>query len=349
MEIVHEKNDLERYMREAVKVSNESPVLLDRFLNDAIEIDIDAVSDGKTVVVAGIMQHIEQAGVHSGDSACSLPPYSLSNKIQKKLIAQTKLMAKALNVIGLMNVQFAIQNEDIYVLEVNPRASRTIPFVSKAIGRPLAKIAAKVMAGKTLKSLKFVKEIEPRFFSVKEAVFPFIKFPGVDTILGPEMKSTGEVMGVGKTFAEAFIKSQLGASTFLPKKGKAFLSVRKEEHHNVIDIAKSLKDLGFTLVATKGTANILKKNKLKVISVNKVAEGRPHIVDMIKNDEIDFIVNITEDKRAIADSYEIRRNALQNKVTYFTTIFGARAACKAMNFSNKLRVSSLQNLHKISS
>ena len=349
MEIVHEKNDLERYMREAVKVSNESPVLLDRFLNDAIEIDIDAVSDGKTVVVAGIMQHIEQAGVHSGDSACSLPPYSLSNKIQKKLIAQTKLMAKALNVIGLMNVQFAIQNEDIYVLEVNPRASRTIPFVSKAIGRPLAKIAAKVMAGKTLKSLKFVKEIEPRFFSVKEAVFPFIKFPGVDTILGPEMKSTGEVMGVGKTFAEAFIKSQLGASTFLPKKGKAFLSVRKEEHHNVIDIAKSPKDLGFTLVATKGTANILKKNKLKVISVNKVAEGRPHIVDMIKNDEIDFIVNITEDKRAIADSYEIRRNALQNKVTYFTTIFGARAACKAMNFSNKLRVSSLQNLHKISS
>ena len=349
MEIVHEKSDLERYMREAVKVSNESPVLLDRFLNDAIEIDIDAVSDGKVVIVAGIMEHIEQAGVHSGDSACSLPPHSLSKKIQKKLITQTKQMAKALNVIGLMNVQFAIQNEEIYVLEVNPRASRTVPFVSKAIGRPLAKIAAKVMAGKTLKSLKFVKEIEPRFFSVKEAVFPFIKFPGVDTILGPEMKSTGEVMGVGKTFAEAFIKSQLGASTFLPKKGKAFLSVRKEDHHNVIDIAKSLKDLGFTLVATKGTANTLKKNKLKVISVNKVAEGRPHIVDMIKNDEIDFIVNITEDKRAIADSYEIRRNALQNKVTYFTTIFGARAACKAMNFSNKLRVSSLQSLHKISS
>ncbi len=349
MEIVHEKNDLERYMREAVKVSNESPVLLDRFLNDAIEIDIDAVSDGKTVVVAGIMEHIEQAGVHSGDSACSLPPHSLSKKIQKKLILQTKLMAKALNVIGLMNVQFAIQNDDIYVLEVNPRASRTVPFVSKAIGRPLAKIAAKVMAGKTLKSLKFSKEIEPRFFSVKEAVFPFIKFPGVDTILGPEMKSTGEVMGVGKTFAEAYIKSQLGASTSLPKKGKAFLSVRKEDHYNVIDIAKSLKDLGFNLVATKGTASVLKKNKLKVIAVNKVAEGRPHIVDMIKNDEIDFIVNITEDKRAIADSYEIRRNALQNKVTYFTTIFGARAACKAMNFSNKLRVSSLQSLHKISS
>jgi carbamoyl-phosphate synthase large subunit len=349
MEIVHEKNDLERYMREAVKVSNESPVLLDRFLNDAIEIDIDAISDGKVVVVAGIMEHIEQAGVHSGDSACSLPPYSLSKKIQKKLITQTKLMAKALNVIGLMNVQFAIQHEEIYVLEVNPRASRTVPFVSKAIGIPLAKIAAKVMSGKTLKSLNFTKEIEPKFFSVKEAVFPFIKFPGVDTILGPEMKSTGEVMGIGKTFVEAYIKSQLGASTSLPKSGKAFISVRKEDHKNVIDIAKSLHNLGFKLVATKGTAEILKENKMDVISVNKVAEGRPHIVDMIKNDEIDFIVNVTEDKKAIADSYEIRRNALQNKVTYYTTLFGARAACKAMNYSNELNVSALQSLHKISS
>jgi len=349
MEIVHEKNDLERYMREAVKVSNESPVLLDRFLNDAIEIDIDAISDGKVVVVAGIMEHIEQAGVHSGDSACSLPPYSLSKKIQKKLIAQTKLMAKALNVIGLMNVQFAIQHEEIYVLEVNPRASRTVPFVSKAIGIPLAKIAAKVMSGKTLKSLNFTKEPEPKFFSVKEAVFPFIKFPGVDTILGPEMKSTGEVMGVGKTFVEAYIKSQLGASTSLPKSGKAFISVRKEDHKNVVDIAKSLNKLGFKLVATKGTAEILKENKMDVIPVNKVAEGRPHIVDMIKNDEIDFIVNVTEDKKAIADSYEIRRNALQNKVTYYTTLFGARAACKAMNYSNELSVSSLQSLHKISS
>ena len=349
MEIVHEKKDLERYMREAVKVSNESPVLLDRFLNDAIEIDIDAISDGKIVVVAGIMEHIEQAGVHSGDSACSLPPYSISKKMQKKLIVQTKLMAKALNVIGLMNVQFAIQNEDIYVLEVNPRASRTVPFVSKAIGRPLAKIAAKVMAGKTLKALNLAKEIEPNFFSVKEAVFPFIKFPGVDTILGPEMKSTGEVMGIGKTFVEAYIKSQLGASTSLPKSGKAFISVRKEDHKNVIDIAKSLNNLGFKLVATKGTAAILKQNNLDVISVNKVAEGRPHIVDMIKNGEIDFIVNITENKKAIADSYEIRRNALQNKVTYYTTLFGARAACKAMNYSKELSVSSLQSLHKISS
>jgi len=349
MEIVHEKKDLERYMREAVKVSNESPVLLDRFLNDAIEIDIDAISDGKIVVVAGIMEHIEQAGVHSGDSACSLPPYSISKMMQKKLIVQTKLMAKALNVIGLMNVQFAIQNEDIYVLEVNPRASRTVPFVSKAIGRPLAKIAAKVMAGKTLKALNLAKEIEPNFFSVKEAVLPFIKYPGVDTILGPEMKSTGEVMGIGKTFVEAYIKSQLGASTSLPKSGKAFISVRKEDHKNVIDIAKSLNNLGFKLVATKGTAAILKQNNLDVISVNKVAEGRPHIVDMIKNGEIDFIVNITENKKAIADSYEIRRNALQNKVTYYTTLFGARAACKAMNYSKELSVSSLQSLHKISS
>ena len=349
MEIVHEKNDLERYMREAVKVSNESPVLLDRFLNNAIEVDIDAISDGKVVVVAAIMEHIEQAGVHSGDSACSLPPYSLSKKIQKKIITQTKLMAKALNVIGLMNVQFAVQNEEIFVLEVNPRASRTVPFVSKAIGRPLAKIAAKVMAGKTLASLNLTKEIEPKFFSVKEAVFPFIKFPGVDTILGPEMKSTGEVMGVGKTFVEAYIKAQLGASTTLPKSGKAFISVRKEDHQSVIDIAKSLDDLGFKLVATKGTAKVLKENNMDVISVNKVAEGRPHIVDMIKNDEIDFIVNITEDKKAIADSYEIRRNALQNKITYYTTFFGARAACKAMNFSKELGVTSLQNLHKISS
>ena len=349
MEIVHEKNDLERYMREAVKVSNESPVLLDRFLNNAIEVDIDAISDGKVVVVAGIMEHIEQAGVHSGDSACSLPPYSLSKKIQKKIITQTKLMAKALNVIGLMNVQFAVQNEEIFVLEVNPRASRTVPFVSKAIGRPLAKIAAKVMAGKTLASLNLTKEIEPKFFSVKEAVFPFIKFPGVDTILGPEMKSTGEVMGVGKTFVEAYIKAQLGASTTLPKSGKAFISVRKEDHQSVIDIAKSLDDLGFKLVATKGTAKVLKENNMDVISVNKVAEGRPHIVDMIKNGEIDFIVNITENKKAIADSYEIRRNALQNKVTYYTTLFGARAACKAMNYSKELSVSSLQSLHKISS
>jgi len=349
MEIVHEQSDLERYMREAVKVSNDSPVLLDRFLNDALEIDVDAISDGKDIVIGGIMEHIEQAGVHSGDSACSLPPYSLSKKIQDSIAEQTKKMARALNVVGLMNVQFAVQGDNIFVLEVNPRASRTVPFVSKAIGRPLAKIAANCMAGQTLAQQNMLKQITPPFFSVKEAVFPFIKFPGVDPILGPEMKSTGEVMGVGKTFAEAFIKSQLGSSVTLPKGGKAFLSVRKEDHAKILDIAQSLTRLGFNLVATKGTARAIQEHGLNVEPVNKVAEGRPHIVDMIKNDEIDFIVNITEDKRAIADSYEIRRNALQNKVTYYTTIAGARAACMGMSYEEELDVTSLQSLHKISS
>ena len=347
MEIVHERSDLERYMREAVKVSNDSPVLLDRFLNDAIEVDVDALSDGKNIVIGGIMEHIEQAGVHSGDSACSLPPFSLDNKIQDRIIEQTKKLAKALNVVGLMNIQFAIQDKTIYVLEVNPRASRTVPFVSKAIGKPLAKIAANCMAGISLASQKFTHEIKPSFYSVKEAVFPFIKFPGVDTILGPEMKSTGEVMGVGPTFAEAFIKSQLAASMNLPKSGKAFLSVRREDHYECIDIAKSLSALGFELVATKGTARAIKEHGLKVESVNKVAEGRPHIVDMIKNDEIDFIVNITEDKKAIADSYEIRRNALQNKVTYYTTLAGARAACIGMSYADEFHVMPLQSLHNL--
>ena len=346
MEIVHEQEDLERYMREAVKVSHDSPVLLDRFLNDAIEVDIDAISDGESVVIGGIMEHIEQAGVHSGDSACSLPPYSIDEKKQMELIAQTKKMALKLNVIGLMNVQFALQGDDIYVLEVNPRASRTVPFVSKAIGKPLAKIAARCMAGETLASQKFTTEVKPKFFSVKEAVFPFIKFPGVDVILGPEMKSTGEVMGVGSSFAEAFIKSQMGASMILPTKGTAFISVRKEDHQKIVEVAHSLKMLGFSLVATRGTADVLTQNNLEVQYVNKVAEGRPHIVDMIKNDEIDFIVNITEDKQAIKDSYEIRRNALQNKVTYFTTFAGAKAACVGMNYPDEITVSSLQNLHK---
>tara|TARA_B110000444_G_scaffold68572_1_gene64450 strand:- start:512 stop:2998 length:2487 start_codon:yes stop_codon:yes gene_type:complete len=346
MEIVHEQEDLERYMREAVKVSHDSPVLLDRFLNDAIEVDIDAISDGESVVIGGIMEHIEQAGVHSGDSACSLPPYSIDEKKQMELIAQTKKMALKLNVIGLMNVQFALQGDDIYVLEVNPRASRTVPFVSKAIGKPLAKIAARCMAGETLVSQKLTTEVKPQFFSVKEAVFPFIKFPGVDVILGPEMKSTGEVMGVGSSFAEAFIKSQMGASMILPTKGTAFISVRKEDHKKIVEVAHSLKMLGFSLVATRGTADVLTQNNLEVQYVNKVAEGRPHIVDMIKNDEIDFIVNITEDKQAIKDSYEIRRNALQNKVTYFTTFAGAKAACVGMNYPDEITVSSLQNLHK---
>jgi len=350
MEIVHEQSQLERYMREAVKVSNESPVLLDRFLNDAIEVDVDALSDGEDVLIGGIMQHVEQAGVHSGDSACSLPPYSLSDSLQDELRKQTVQMAKALGVKGLMNVQFAVQNteqgEVVYVLEVNPRASRTVPFVSKACGLQLAKIAARCMAGQSLKSQGVTKEVVPPYYSVKEAVFPFIKFPGVDTILGPEMKSTGEVMGVGTTFAEAFVKSQLGASVKMPTGGKAFISVRNEDHAKVIDIAKDLVKLGFTLVATKGTARALSQQGLDVSPVNKVAEGRPHIVDMIKNDEISLIVNVTEDKKAITDSYEIRRSALQNKVTYYTTLAGARAACIGMAQSKDMNVYSVQDLHK---
>ena len=346
MEIVHEKSQLERYMREAVKVSNDSPVLLDRFLNDALEIDVDAICDGEDVLIGGIMQHIEQAGVHSGDSACSLPPYSLSAALQDELRTQTVQMAKALGVKGLMNVQFAIQGATVYVLEVNPRASRTVPFVSKACGLQLAKIAARCMAGQTLKLQGVTAEVIPPYYSVKEAVFPFIKFPGVDTILGPEMKSTGEVMGVGSTFAEAFVKSQLGASVKLPQGGKAFISVRNEDHLNVLDIAQDLAKLGFELVATKGTARVLVENGLTVKPVNKVAEGRPHIVDMIKNNEIDFIVNVTEDKKAVADSYEIRHSALQNKVTYYTTIAGAKAACIGMAHMQELQVESIQDLHK---
>jgi carbamoyl-phosphate synthase large subunit len=346
MEIVHEQSQLERYMREAVKVSNDSPVLLDRFLNDAIEIDVDAICDGEDVLIGGIMQHVEQAGVHSGDSACSLPPYSLSKALQDVLRLQTVQMAKALGVKGLMNVQFAIQGDDVYVLEVNPRASRTVPFVSKACGLQLAKIAARCMAGQSLKSQGVTKEVIPPYFSVKEAVFPFIKFPGVDTILGPEMKSTGEVMGLGATFAEAFVKSQLGASAKLPKGGRAFISVRNEDHQKVVDIAQDLAKLGFTLVATKGTARALIESGLTVTPVNKVAEGRPHVVDMIKNNEISFIVNVTEDKKAVADSYEIRRSALQNKVTYYTTLAGAKAACIGMAHMQELNVESIQDLHK---
>jgi carbamoyl-phosphate synthase large subunit len=346
MEIVQEQSQLERYMREAVKVSNDSPVLLDRFLNDALEIDVDAICDGEHVLIGGIMQHVEQAGVHSGDSACSLPPYSLSQELQDELRLQTVMMAKALGVKGLMNVQFAIQGKTVYVLEVNPRASRTVPFVSKACGLQLAKIAARCMAGQSLQSQGVTKEIVPPYFSVKEAVFPFIKFPGVDTILGPEMKSTGEVMGVGATFAEAFVKSQLGASIKLPQTGKAFISVRNEDHQNVVDIAQDLQKLGFELVATKGTARALTQNGLTVKAVNKVAEGRPHVVDMIKNHEIDFIVNVTEDKKAVADSYEIRHSALQNKVTYYTTLAGAKAACMGMAYMQELQVESIQDLHK---
>ena len=355
MEIIHVESDLERYMREAVKVSNDSPVLLDRFLNDAIEVDVDAVSDGTDVVIGGIMEHIEQAGVHSGDSACSLPPFSLPASLQDVLREQTAAMAKALNVVGLMNVQFAIKKEQgqdvVYVLEVNPRASRTVPYVSKAIAAPLAKIAARAMAGRSLKAQGFTKEITPPYFSVKEAVFPFIKFPGVDVILGPEMKSTGEVMGVGMTFAEAFVKSQLAAGVKLPvtgpNAGKAFISVRNADKPKIEEIARVLIDLGFSLVATKGTAAHLAKVGIPAEPVNKVLEGRPHIVDMVKNRDITLIVNtVEEDKRSVRDSWSIRNAALQGRITYYTTVSGAKAACVGMQHLSELSVYSLQALHQ---
>ncbi|MCX7183724.1 MAG: ATP-grasp domain-containing protein, partial [Nitrosospira sp.] len=346
MEIVHEQRDLERYMREAVKVSNDSPVLLDRFLNDAIEVDVDAICDGEAVLIGGIMEHIEQAGVHSGDSACSLPPFSLSPALQDELRRQTEAMAHALKVVGLMNVQFAIQGDTVYVLEVNPRASRTVPFVSKATGLQLAKISARCMAGVTLARQGVTREVIPPYYSVKEAVFPFIKFPGVDTILGPEMKSTGEVMGVGKTFAEAFVKSQLAAGIKLPTAGKVFISVRQSDKPRVVEIAHNLAKLGFALYATRGTATVLTAAGLVVTPVNKVKEGRPHIVDMIKNGEINFIVNTVEDKRsAIQDSYSIRNAVLQARVTYYTTLAGARAACIGMANMQELQAYSLQGLH----
>jgi carbamoyl-phosphate synthase large subunit len=345
MEIVHQQSDLERYMREAVKVSNDSPVLLDRFLNDATEVDVDAICDGTDVLIGGLMEHIEEAGVHSGDSACSLPPYSLSPEIQDEMRRQTVLMAKALKVVGLMNVQFAIQGETVFVLEVNPRASRTVPFVSKASGLQLAKIAARCMAGRTLKEQGVTREVIPPYYSVKEAVFPFIKFPGVDTILGPEMKSTGEVMGVGATFAEAFVKSQLATGVKLPSSGRAFISVRGSDKDKVMDIARVLAELGFNLVATRGTAAALSAAGLAVTPVNKVHEGRPHIVDMIKNGDINLIVNTVEDKRGVHDSYAMRNAALQNKITYYTTLAGARAACAGIQHMQELQVYDLQGLH----
>ncbi len=346
MEIVHEQAHLERYMREAIKVSNDSPVLLDRFLNDATEVDVDAVSDGKDVIIGGVMEHIEQAGVHSGDSACSLPPFSLPHELQDELRRQTVAMARALKVVGLMNVQFAIQNGVVFVLEVNPRASRTVPFVSKATGLQLAKIAARCMAGKTLAEQGVTAEVVPPYYSVKEAVFPFLKFPGADTILGPEMKSTGEVMGFGKTFAEAFVKSQMASGENLPSSGKVFLSVRDSDKAPLIDIARSLHALGFILYATRGTAAAVSVAGLPVTPINKVAEGRPHIVDMIKNREIVMIVNTVEDRRAaIRDSYAIRRAALQQRVSLFTTLGGARAACTGIEQVKELRAYSVQELH----
>jgi carbamoyl-phosphate synthase large subunit len=347
MEIVYGEDDLRQYMKEAVKVSNDSPVLLDRFLNDAIEVDVDALCDGREVVIGGIMEHIEQAGVHSGDSACSLPPYSLSAELQHELRRQTVAMAKGLDVVGLMNVQFAIQNGTVFVLEVNPRASRTVPYVSKATGRPLAKIAARCMVGRTLAEQGVAGEIVPPYFSVKEAVFPFIKFPGVDTILGPEMKSTGEVMGVGDTFAEAFLKSQLAAGVRLPAGGRVFISLKNSDKSRAIEVATILVGLGFTLVATRGTAAALAAAGVPVTPVNKVAEGRPHIVDMIKNDEIAMVINTVEEKRsAIQDSYAIRREALTDQIPTFTTLAGARAAAIGLSGMRELVPYSMQALHQ---
>ncbi|KXS32597.1 MAG: Carbamoyl-phosphate synthase, large subunit [Candidatus Gallionella acididurans] len=350
MEIIHAQADLERYMRDAQEMSitypERMPILLDRFLDDAIEVDVDAVSDGRDVIIGGIMEHVEQAGVHSGDSACSLPPFSLSQALQDELRRQTVAMAKALNVVGLMNVQFAIQGETVYVLEVNPRASRTVPFVSKATGVPLAKIAARCMAGQSLPQQGITREVIPPYYSVKEAVFPFIKFPGVDTILGPEMKSTGEVMGVGDTFAEAFVKSQLAASVKLPKDGKVFISVREADKSGVVEIARSLVQLGFTLRATRGTAAVISAAGVAVEVVNKVAEGRPHIVDMIKNGEVSLIINTVDSKPSVMrDSYSIRHVALQGRITYYTTLAGARAACVGMQHLTALGVYDLQSQH----
>ena len=345
MEIVYKQEELRQYMKTAVQVSDDSPVLLDFFLPNAIEMDVDAISDGDHVVIGAIMQHIEQAGIHSGDSACSLPPYSLSESVQNQMRDICKKMAQELGVRGLMNVQLALQDDKIYVIEVNPRASRTIPFVSKCIGTSLAKIAARCMVGQSLADQGFTKEIIPPYFSVKEAVFPFNKFPGIDPILGPEMKSTGEVMGAGQTFAEAYGKAQLGASDEIPVSGSAFLSVRERDKHSVAELAKKLLDLDFRLVATKGTAAIIQQAGLEVELVNKVKEGRPHIVDMIKSDKINLIVNTTEGRQAISDSSTIRSSAEQHRVYYTTTMAGGNAVCEALEFGGDIQVRSLQELH----
>jgi len=346
MEVVFNEDDLRQYMVDAMKVSNDSPVLLDRFLDLAIEVDVDAVSDGTDVLIGGIMEHIEQAGVHSGDSGCSLPPNGLSQEIQDDLRAQTRKLAKALNVIGLMNIQFAIQSGVIYILEVNPRASRTVPFVSKATGIPLAKVAARVMTGKTLAMQGRTVERIPRYFSVKEAVFPFIKFPEADPILGPEMKSTGEVMGTGNTFGEAYAKAQAASGVILPTRGLCFISVRDRDKPNAVILAQMLIARGFEIAATGGTAAVLEQAGVTCRRVNKVREGRPHVVDMIKNDEVALIVNTTEGKQAVRESRSIRREAVARRVTYYTTVAAARATCDALDHLGDIEVNRLQDLHK---
>jgi len=345
MEIVYSEDELREYVRQAVKVSNESPVLLDRFLDLAVEVDVDALADGREVLIGGIMEHIEQAGVHSGDSGCSLPPFSLSAELQAELAAQVRKLAKSLKVIGLMNTQFAIQNGVVYVLEVNPRASRTVPFVSKAVGQPLAKIAAKAMAGIDFGQQAVTQPSVPPYFSVKEAVFPFIKFPEADPILGPEMKSTGEVMGTGRTFGEAYAKAQLGSNVVLPRRGVAFISVRDRDKAAAVNLASALRQRGFEIVATGGTALSLAEGGVPCSRINKVREGRPHIVDMIKNQEISLIVNTTEGKQAIKESHSIRAEAVRNKVTYYTTLAAAKATCDALDHIDDLAVNRLQDLH----
>ncbi|WP_022949934.1 carbamoyl-phosphate synthase large subunit [Methylohalobius crimeensis] len=346
MEIVLNEDDLRRYMVEAVSVSNQSPVLLDRFLDDAVEVDVDAVSDGKKVWVGGVMEHIEQAGIHSGDSACSVPPYELSGALQERLKEQVRCLAQALGVVGLMNTQFAIKEEDIYILEVNPRASRTVPYVSKAVGFPLAKIAARCMVGQSLAEQGIERERVPHYYAVKEAVFPFIKFSKVDPLLGPEMKSTGEVMGVGETFGEAYAKAQQAAGTCLVRSGRVLMSVRDRDKAQLVALARSLMERGFELVATRGTAHALQAAGIACEVVNKVGQGRPHIVDLIKNDEVGLIINTTEGKKAIADSFLIRREALQHGITYTTTLAGAHATCLALSALHTGQVYCLQDLHR---
>ncbi|WP_223670615.1 carbamoyl-phosphate synthase large subunit [Kangiella shandongensis] len=348
MEIVYNEEELRRYMNDAVSVSNESPVLLDRFLDDAIEVDVDAIFDGEQILIGGVMEHIEQAGVHSGDSACSIPPFSLSKEVQDEMRHQMLKMAKELQVRGLMNTQFAIQGDKIFILEVNPRASRTVPFVSKATSTPLAKVAASVMAGKTLKEIGYTQEVIPTYFSVKEPVFPFNKFPGSDPILGPEMKSTGEAMGVGKTFGDAFYKAKLGGGSgqVVPLSGRAIISVREADRAGLTDVARNLVEQGFELMATSGTARAIREAGIPCQRINKMFEGRPHIVDYIKNGEVDYIINTTEGKQAIADSYLIRRSALQHKVPYTTTLAGAVASCAAMKEHTRSTINSVQELHK---
>ena len=346
MELVHGEEDLAAYMEAAIKVSHDSPVLLDRFLDLATEVDVDAICDGERVLIGGVMEHIEQAGVHSGDSGSALPPFSLKPAVQATVVDQVKRLARGLNVVGLMNTQFAVQNDVVYLLEVNPRASRTVPFVSKATGIPLAMIAARVMVGQTLEAQGFVEQRIPPYFSVKESVFPFIKFAGADPILGPEMKSTGEVMGIGRSFGEAYAKAQLASGVLLPRKGTALLSVRDRDKKGAVELAQVLIARGFDIVATHGTAIELAKAGVACRRANKVREGRPHIVDMIKNDEFSLIVNTTEGKQAIQESLSIRAEAVRRNVTYYTTLKAAIATCKALEHLDDSDVNRLQDLHK---